>query len=417
MDEGEARNLVDRTAAHLGVKHLLTQSYIDDIVQKSEGHPYVIKILLGEVGKVNRAADIRRLIAGTDDILTALFERTYAALTPCAQRAFLTLSAWNTWVPRLALEAVLFRSTEERQEVEKGIEMLLQYSMAESRTASADEQELIGLPLVSSVFGKKKLNISPLKSAVQADVEILQLLGPSRSDEIQLGIARRLERFIGSILHNVESGASFDSFYPMLEMICRAYNPGWLILARWHMEDCDPKSYEMAKEEVRRFLENDPAPADAAEAWLTMGHICYKTRDALGEIHSFIERAQIRTVPFHDVSNTANRLNQLLRQHALGVDRDQKRSLAQRLALVLEARRGEATADDYSRMAWLQIHLDQEAKAQEYVHAGLLVDPQNYHCINLRDRLGTAPSEPREGRARPDSQPGADPWAWAGWDA
>src|SRR5690606_14979686 len=145
-----------------------------------------------------RAGNIPRLVAGTEDILTALFERTYAALSACAQRAFMTLAAWNSPVPRLALETVLFRSTLERHEVENGIESLLQYSMAELHVAPLDNQEFIRLPLVATVFGKRKLNISPSKAAIQADVEILQMFGPSRRDDLHLGLAKRLESFIGN---------------------------------------------------------------------------------------------------------------------------------------------------------------------------------------------------------------------------
>ena len=177
MSEQEARILVGQTASVLGVSNLLSEKYVGELVAQSEGHPYVIKILLGEVAKERRAANIQRLVAGTDDILTALFERTYAALSPCGQRAFLTLAGWNSQVPRIALEAVLFRSTEERHEVEKGIESLLQFAMAESQGAAADGQELVSLPLVASVFGKKKLNVSPSKASIQTDVEILRMLG------------------------------------------------------------------------------------------------------------------------------------------------------------------------------------------------------------------------------------------------
>lgn len=145
MEEEEARLLVAQTAASLGISNLIDAEYVSKLVDQSEGHPYVIKILLGEVAKVRRAANIPQLVAGTEDILTALFERTYVALSPCSQRAFLTLSAWNSPVPRLALEAVLFRSTEERNEVEKGIESLLQYSMAEMHVAPMDRQEFISL--------------------------------------------------------------------------------------------------------------------------------------------------------------------------------------------------------------------------------------------------------------------------------
>ena len=229
------------------------------------------------------------------------------------------------------MEAVLFRSTEERQEVEKGIESLLQYSMAEVHVAPSDQQEFISLPLVASVFGKKKLNISPSKAAIQTDVEILQMLGPSRRDDVHLGLARRLESFLGNVSRRIEDGATYESFAPVLEAICRAYNPGWLLLARWHMEERSPQGYDRAKEELRRFLENGPPNAEAAEAWRLLGHACFQTGDPLGEVHAFIERAQVSDVSFYDLSNTANRLNLFLRDYGLENRKDQKRDLAARI--------------------------------------------------------------------------------------
>ena len=388
MNDREARTLVTQTALALSVTDLLDAEYVNELIEKSEGHPYVIKVLLGEVAKTGRAGNIPRLVAGTEDILTALFERTYAALSPCSQRAFLTLSAWNTPVPRLALEAVLFRSTHERSEVEKGIESLLQYSMAEIYVAPMDKQEFISLPLVASLFGKKKLNISSSKAAIQSDVEILQMLGPSRRDDLTLGLARKLEIFLGNISRRVESGENFTTIVPVVEMICRAYNPGWLIVARWHMEQRTPEGYSHAKEELRRFLENDPPSDTAADAWRLLGHACYQTGDALGEVHAFVERAQLSSVPFHDLSNTANRLNLFLRDHGLEIDRVQKQDLATRILQVLNLRIEEAGGDDLSRMAWLAIHSAQESTAIGYVKLGLESEPANYHVAKLAQRFG-----------------------------
>lgn len=388
MNEQESRLLIKQTALSLGISDILDEEYINDLIEKSEGHPYVIKILLGEVSKSQKKGSIPRLVAGTDDILTALFERTYAVLSPCSQRAFLTLSAWNSPVPRMALEAVLFRSTQERSEVEKGVESLLQYSIAEIYTAPSDNQEFISLPLVASVFGKKKLNISPSKSAIQADVEILQMMGPSRRDDITLGLAKKLENFIGNISRRVDAGESFDDFSPLVEMICRSYNPGWLIVARWHMEQRTQASYELAKEELRRFLENDPQSTTAAEAWRLLGHACHQTRDTLGEIHAFIERAQLSGVSFYDLSNTANRFNSLLRESDINIDREQKRDLAVKVLQVLSKRIEEAQANDLSRMAWLAIHSDQESLAIDYVKRGLKIEPENSHIVRLAQRFG-----------------------------
>jgi len=387
MDDEEATELVRQTAASLGVAEILTSAYVNDLISQSSGHPYVIKILLGDIAREGKLTSIPRIVAGSDEILTALFERTYAMLTPCAQRAFLTLSAWNSAVPRLALEAVLLRSIEERDEVEKGIESLLQFSLAEVHVAPSDGQAFLSLPLVASVFGKKKLNISQFKSAIQSDVEMLQMLGPSRCDDIHLGLAKRLEQFIGKIALKVDGGEPFETFAPILEMICRNYNPGWLLLARWRMETRTHEGYVKAQAELKRFLENQADGPEGAEAWRLLAHACYQTGNTLGEIHAFIERAQVSSVPFNDISNTANRLNHLLREK-LGIAKDEKRALALRLIPVLDRRRSEAEPDDLSRMAWLAIHTGQEHKARDYAEAGLAIDPDNIHCQNLIERLG-----------------------------
>jgi hypothetical protein len=47
MTEQEARLLVDQTATYLGISHLMNKLYVDELISESEGHPYVIKILLG----------------------------------------------------------------------------------------------------------------------------------------------------------------------------------------------------------------------------------------------------------------------------------------------------------------------------------------------------------------------------------
>jgi tetratricopeptide (TPR) repeat protein len=392
MEEPEARRLIEQTAVHLGVSDLLTPSYIDELISESEGHPYVIKILLGDVAKAGRLESIRKIVSSSDEILTALFERTYAALSPCSQRAFLTLSAWNSSVPRVALEAVLQRSTGERAEVERGIDSLLQFSMAE-RDLATDQQEFVGLPLVSSVFGKKKLKVSQYKASVEADVQILQMLGATRVGDIHMALAVRLENFVKNVARRVDAGESPDKYAAILEMMCRAYYPGWLSLARWYMEQDDRNGYTRAREALERYLENDSASQQAEAAWAMLARACYKLGDLFGEIHAFIERVQIDSVPFSEVSTTANRLNGLLRDRARDWDANDKQQLIRRVVDVMDRRIAEADSDDLSRMAWLAVHLHEEDRARRYVRRALELNPDNPHCIKLTGFLRVSPHE------------------------
>jgi tetratricopeptide (TPR) repeat protein len=398
MEDNEARQLIQQVAIRLHIGELLNADYLDELVKESEGHPYVIKILLGEVAKAKRTENIRRLITTSVDILTALFERTFAALSPCAQRAFLTLSSWNSAVPRIALEAVLQRSTEQRLEVERGVESLLQYSMAESTKAKIDSQEFISLPMVSTAFGRKKLNVSPHKAAVDADVEILQMLGAVKAGDVHLALASRLEQFFQNIARR-GGAVSIEQYAGILEMICVSYPPGWLLFARWYTEAGTRTDLDKARDCLRRYLESDSSSERAAGAWAMLGRICYRIDDLHGEVHALIERSQIPSVPFSDLAIAANRLNGLIRDRKAAWDTEARRQMVRRLATVMDRRQAEADADDYSRMAWLSIHLGEIDKAKQYLERGLLKDPHNNHCLAMAERnFGRKTSGARKSR-------------------
>ena len=214
------------------------------------------------------------------------------------------------------------------------------------------------------------------------------MLGPSRRDDVHLGLARRLETFLANISKRIDAGASYESFAPVLEMMCRAYNPGWLLLAQWHLEERTPEGNDRAKEELRRFLEYGPSDAEAAEAWEMLAQACYYTNDRLGEIHAWIELANVCHVPFHKLANTADKLNTFLKELGLEIDKDQKRDLAGRLLSAMAVRREEARSQDLGNMAWLAIHLGQESDARDYVSTGLAMEPRNFHLQRMATRLG-----------------------------
>ena len=387
MTEEEARTLIERTASTLKITKLLTEGSISDLITKSSGHPYVMKILLGEMAVTKKPGALRPIIAKSDDILIALFERTYGELSPCGKRAFLTLAAWNSAVPRMALEAVLLGSTKELSEVDRGIEALYQYSLAD-RVITENDQEFIGLPLAASEFGKKKLRIDVSKSTIMADVQKLQMFAPSSVSDMNLDLGRILSGFIRNLSRRIDSGGVFSDYEPILNMVCRSYNPGWLLLAQWRLERGNPDDLDAAISNIQSFLQSDPIGDGASDAWQMLARAHYRKQDIEGEIHAYIQRAQIPSVPFHEVSNTANLLNR--NYSMLELESDVKRLMSQELLDVLESRAQEADADDFSRMAWLALHLKQPEKAGNIVDLGLDIDGQNIHCLNLKSRLNVS---------------------------
>ncbi len=153
------------------------------------------------------------------------------------------------------------------------------------------------------------------------------------------------------------------------------------------MEQGTAEGFEAAKEALRRFLEEGPNASDAAEAWKLLANACNQTGESLGEIHACIERAQLANIAFYELSNTANRLNNFIRESGPVLDKDLKQSLIRPLLKLLHDRRAEADGIDFSRMAWLAINSLQESLAREYVRAGLTADPLNLHLNKIAQRL------------------------------
>src|SRR6516165_10720848 len=47
----------------------LTAGYKSEVYEESDGHPYIIKVLLGEIAKARALKNVERIVAGKDEIL------------------------------------------------------------------------------------------------------------------------------------------------------------------------------------------------------------------------------------------------------------------------------------------------------------------------------------------------------------
>ncbi|MCK4922200.1 MAG: hypothetical protein KAS71_14205 [Bacteroidales bacterium] len=163
---------------------------------------------MGEVAKTNRLDKIKRIVAGKDELLTALFRRTYQTLSPVAKRIFLTLSSWRTVIPQLALESVMWRPENERMDVENAIEELRKSSLIEVSTSEEDDSVFLGVPLAASIFGHSEYDISPEKISINIDKELLMEFGAGKQSDIKNGFGPRIERKFKSFSRKVASGTS-----------------------------------------------------------------------------------------------------------------------------------------------------------------------------------------------------------------
>lgn len=388
MTEEESDQLIDIVAEHLGIKESLTPEYRSQLIHESDGHPYIIKILLGEVAKAKVLVKLQRIVASKDKILDALFERTYSSLSPAAKQVFLTMCNWRSTIPRIALEAVMLRPANESMDVEDAIEELIRTSFVEEVVASEDNESVLSVPLAASVFGRRKLKASPIITAVQANTALLLNFGAGQKADASTGIAWRIDRFFRSVAERAANDPStLETHLPMMEFLAQRYTRGWMLLARLYEESNLEDGLERAKGFWRRYLEDIGNSEGARFAWSQVARLCRSSEDWLGEMHALVEGYSLGGTTTREISYGLNRWNSVFKQQTLSIAGDERHILGRRLIQFFEQNSGEADATDFSRAAWVCLALHEAEQAKAHVRLGLQRDPENEYCLNLAERL------------------------------
>ncbi len=388
MTEQESEALIDLASSELEIKHLLTRAYRHELYDESDGHPYVIKILFGEVAKAGRLVKVERIVAVNEDILNAMFERTYNGLSPAAKLIFLILSNWRSAVPQIAVEAVLITPSHDRMDIGSAIDELRRSSFIDVVRSQSDKQSFLTTPLAASVFGKKKLAVSPMKGTVEMDTQLLQAFGAAQQSEIKQGIAPRVEKLFRYIANQTSSGkATIAEYLPMLQFIAGKYPPAWLLLASLYEESGTPNDLECAIDALRHYLETPHSTEESQLVWKRLASLCRRRLDVSGELNALVELCRVPGVPFEKLSDAANRVNAIFSREESEIDPELKQYVCRPLVELMEARISEGDANDYSRVAWLCMRLHEESRAKNLIKLGLSLDPYNTHLRNLASKL------------------------------
>lgn len=382
MRRGEFDALVDQTAGRLGVAKLVTSSLRASLFDEADGHPYVAKLLLGDLANLGKPANLAQLVANKDDVLQALFERTFNQITPLARRLFLTLCGWRSAVPRLAVEAALLRVAEEALDTGKAVDQLIRSSMVDA-TRTPEGDEFLTVPLAAALFGQKKLKVSPLQSAIKTDLEFLHMFGAAGEADVAKGLGPRLGRLVRALSEKAQADPEVLRVnQPVLEHIARQYSPAWLLLADLYEEQQTAEWYGQAAEAVRHYLEERP---EDVGAWSRLVWLARRQGDPVSEAHALASRSAQTGAAFEGISEAAYRLNALQKDGQLsGMADDERITLFRTVLDILDGySAADITATDYSRMAWLAVNSKDEERAARYVLLGRERDETNVHIKRL----------------------------------
>ena len=126
MERQEAERLLRQEAASLFIdSDVITKSF-EQIYEFTDGHPYVMRVLLGEIAKEGKWVPLKSSQPRRSDILNVVFERSFNKMSAAGRWVFLTVANWRSAVSELSLFVVLgLRDLD----VEEGIEECIRLSL------------------------------------------------------------------------------------------------------------------------------------------------------------------------------------------------------------------------------------------------------------------------------------------------
>ena len=393
MLDDEANKLVDQHAKRLGISNLISAKFKSELISESEGHPYVIKILLGQSATEKRAVTPSRIVATPDRLLDALFKRTYEALSSAAQRVFLLLCSWRVYVPDVAVQAVALRPKVERYDVAAALEEAIQYSLIDQTTSNNNER-FVGVPLAAAIFGQRELQVSRFKTAVEEDRKLLMGFGAGKRESVHKGAIPRINNLIKEISTRVRNDPDeWENLKPVLEYLASCYPETYLRLVDLVLErQSKTRSLKDAERYLKAYLET-ASMAEKEQAWDKLLNLYSELHDTVGEVHALCEIALLPTSSFVKVSNVANQLNSRIRdlkdQRIEDAWSYEVKELLQEVIRVLERSLDKLSATDCSRLAWLHLNVRNRERARDVAKIGLKQQPNNEYCHRLIEKLET----------------------------
>ena len=392
MTDEQASCLIDQHSKRLGIQDLINPKYKMDLISEFDGHPYVMRILLGQVATQRTTKNSIRFMADLDHILKALFERTYSALSAGAQRVFLLLSSWKVYIPEVAIRAVFLRLENDRFNIEHALNQLHRFSLIERFDAEEDNHALVGVPLAASLFGQTKLKADMYRLSIEDDRKLLMEFGPGRGKNSLHKVLPRIENLYKSVASNMQTDPNhFKRYKQVLEYLAESLPTAYFLLSDLVLEiDDSVKTKNQAIKYLRLYLE--------VATGLTRKNVLKKlvelyraSQNVAGEFNAIVEAALLSCTNIEELSNFANRLNNRLRDLKAENNEEVRESdIHNLLRKVIEAMENQIealSATDCSRLAWLYFNIGNKERASDIVRRGLNLDPGNDYCQRIVERL------------------------------
>lgn len=383
MSRPEFDALVATSASRLNITGVLQKrpSWAESLYAESGGHPYVVNVALGEVARTRQVGQkFERIMASKDEILDALFERSFNRLSPQAQRVFFTLCRWRAQIPSIALEAVLTRPSTARMDVETELQHLVDSSLIERRYSEVDAESFLHVPAAAYRFGVAQMQFSDIADVVEEDAHYLHMFGAVPENITKTGFAHQVHRFYDTA-ERLEGGA-LEQAIAIGEYVARRYPESWLRLARLQRVRSGSGRL-VAKSNYQSYLARRP---DDADAWLELAELCGNLGDDLGELRAAAQASENAEHAYTQLAESLADLRQRCDSGALRVESKQKKAFLLQLCRGWHVREKQASLSTCFNLARLADRAGDAEEALYWADNGLEKDGRNQRLSEIRER-------------------------------
>jgi hypothetical protein len=381
MAYNEAVQLLKQESRLLGINSIIDNNYIDEIYEFTGGHPYVMRVLLGESAKERCKIPIKSFVPQQSDLLNVVFERSFNKLSIEGKRTFLCVSNWRSIVPELALLVVLGLR---ELGAEMGIEECIRLSLL-SRHNLADGNFGYSAPELARHFGKKKLVGDPDRLLIQEDLKLLQSFGViPLQDNPEINIKSLVQRLFDHSIQQAISNVSKNNnqINALLTKVAELYPSAWSGVAKFRevIED-NPANIEEA---WRHAVEESPYDKDA---WLARAEYAKTQGNQATRIASLISAVDADSDNIILIRDVALELCKYVNGHKDEIPVARRGVYIASLRSQMERVANQLDATGLSRLAWLFLLEDNKDGARKYANMGCEKDPTNSHCLKILERL------------------------------
>ncbi|HZV36805.1 MAG TPA: NB-ARC domain-containing protein [Verrucomicrobiae bacterium] len=380
MERDEAEQLLLTTARSLGVEHLMTGEIIDRIYLYTGGHAYMMRVVVGEMAKDGRYSPPPQLMGRRQDIVDAIFERSFNKLSEAGRNVFLLIANWKANVPELGLIVVLgSRGVDAMAGLEECRRLSLVYQVE-----LPGEQAFYSVPTLARNFAHKKLQGDPDRLVIQQDLATLHKFGvviPMHSGADS--DSKLIAHFVAACFQEITKGnENIDRADKLLEALATAWPPGWRKLAQFRRQT--GASRDEIGYALRRAVEEEPFSKDA---WLDRAKFAHEIGDESVRMASLVSAVDADPKDIELIKEVAFQLCRYVNSHIYEIPKARRGVYLASVRAHMQRVANELDATALSRLAWLFLLEENVTKAREYANRGCELEPLNKYCLKILERL------------------------------